>query len=64
MGKKITYEIPQGTERSRCRAPECGKLIYWIKTPAGKNMPVDPDGQPHWATCPAAKRFKKKHESE
>lgn len=46
----------------------CGEPIDWVKTPAGKNMPVDldqvtvvtKDGQvvvgrtPHWATCPNA----------
>jgi hypothetical protein len=51
----------------------CGIYIEWIKTEAGKNMPVDPkeislinrEGEvvkgfmPHWATCPKAKDFKK-----
>ncbi len=80
-------------KRGRCR--ECGALIVWIKTTAGKSMPcnadpvaywakpkapgkvVTPNGEviscefsgvpndvtgygyiPHWATCPAAKRFR------
>ncbi len=50
----------------------CGKTIEWIRTPAGKQMPVDPelvtvvlaDGRivrgrvPHWVTCPKAQDFK------
>ncbi len=57
MAKKIVYEIPDGTPKSSCRG--CHAVIYWIKTAKGKNMPVDPDGQPHWATCPKARSFKK-----
>lgn len=51
-----------------------GREIEWIKTPAGKAMPVDAEvitivtskGEvvkghtPHWATCPVAQQFKKK----
>jgi hypothetical protein len=29
-----------------------------VKTEKGKNMPVDPDGTPHWGTCPKASDFK------
>lgn len=57
---------------STCRG--CGVYIEWIKTPAGKDMPVDPaeitvidvEGRtlrgyiPHWGTCPKANQFKKK----
>ena len=57
MGK-IVYEIPAGTHRASCSG--CGADIYWVKTKKGKNMPVDPSGEPHWATCPDAKRFSKK----
>lgn len=52
----------------------CGREIEWVTTSAGAQMPVDPDpvtvvlkdgrvvrGQmPHWVTCPAADRFKKR----
>jgi len=51
----------------------CGVYIEWVKTKAGKSMPVDPAGVtivtkegetvrgyiPHWATCPKAKLFKR-----
>ena len=55
--KKITYEIPEGTKPARCRG--CNAVVYWVKTKNNKNMIVDPDGQPHWATCPEAKKFKR-----
>ena len=56
---------------SKCKG--CGAEIVWIKTTAGKAMPCDlnkmtivtESGEtvtgyiPHWATCPAAKSFKK-----
>lgn len=56
---------------ANCKA--CGAEIAWIKTTKGRSMPVDArpkitvvtDGgetvtgrTPHWATCPAAERFK------
>ena len=55
-----------------CRG--CGIYIEWIKTKAGKDMPVDPEGAtiitedgevkkgfiPHWVTCPKADNFRKK----
>ena len=61
-------------EQSICNG--CGIHIEWIKTKAGKNMPVAPaeitivtkDGEtkkgfiPHWSTCPKANSFKKKNE--
>lgn len=54
----------------------CGKEIEWIRTEAGKQMPVDPDpvtvvlkdGRvvrgyiPHWATCEKAQEFKRLNE--
>ena len=27
----------------------CGRLIAWVKTPAGRNMPCDPDKVLYWA---------------
>lgn len=57
MGHEIKYEIPEGTQPSICRG--CTKSIWRIKTPAGKNMPVDADGRPHWATCSQASKFKR-----
>ena len=55
----------------RCRARECNARIVWLKTAAGKTMPVDADSvEPsdtafdpkrhvsHFATCPASTRFR------
>lgn len=39
-----------------CRA--CQTQIYWVSTDKGKNMPINTDGTPHWATCPEAKKFR------
>lgn len=35
-----------------CRS--CGKQIMWIKTTAGKSMPVDPTVRPYWPADGAA----------
>jgi hypothetical protein len=44
-----------------CRG--CGARLEWWITPRGKKMPMDVDAEgncePHWATCPNAKDFKK-----
>lgn len=43
----------------------CGEKIVWVVTKNGKRMPLDPDGTPHWASCPAAPEFRKpKHVQE
>lgn len=56
---------------SRCRS--CDEYIVWMKTEAGKNMPVDADScdeddelifDPdkhisHFATCPEADKWRK-----
>jgi len=55
----IKFDIPAGTQQSKCRSKDCGAIIYWIKTEGGKAMPVDPDGTSHFATCPDAERFRK-----
>lgn len=39
-----------------CRA--CKAPIYWVRTDKGKNMPINTDGTPHWATCPEANKFR------
>ena len=58
MNKEIKFEIPEGTEPSRCKSQRCKALIYWIK-PKGKNMPVNPDGTCHFATCVDAEKFRR-----
>ena len=41
----------------QCRG--CQAAMWWIQTKAGKAMPLNPDGTPHWGTCPQARSFKK-----
>ena len=58
---------------TRCTSPLCRKQIIWLRTEAGRNMPVDADTvEPedeifesgkhisHWATCSDAGHFRKK----
>ena len=47
----------KGGEPGKCRG--CGAAIVWVKTAKGKNMPVDADGQSHFATCPKAQDFRR-----
>jgi len=53
----MKYTIPKGTVPSRCKA--CKKMIFYVRTKQGKWMPLNPDGEPHWASCPKAKEFKR-----
>lgn len=52
------HKIKEGQEPVVCRG--CGKHVYWIKTDKGKNMPINPDGITHFATCPQAGKFRSK----
>lgn len=59
MGKKIIFEIPEGTAPSKCSG--CGAKVYWTQHPrTGGKMILDPDGQSHFSSCPQADRFRKK----
>lgn len=56
-----------------CRT--CKKEIAWVRTESGKMMPIDIDveivvekdgerivvAKPHWASCPQAESWRKKH---
>ncbi len=57
--ESIQYVIPKDARAVLCRGASCHKRIFYVVTPAGKLMPVNPDGTPHWGTCPDAKRFKR-----
>lgn len=37
----------------------CHDRIYFRITQRGKHMPTNPDGTPHWVTCPQAKEHRK-----
>ena len=42
---------------SMAKCKECGKEIRWIKTTAGKAMPVDPKLVPYWVTAGGTDRI-------
>lgn len=37
------YEVPIGTQPSKCRGTGCGATIYFVRTPRGSMMPIDCD---------------------
>ena len=52
------FEIPFGTPPSVCRG--CGAKIYFVPTKKkGVTMPVNEDGETHFATCPKAGEFRR-----
>ena len=52
-----TYKVDTDAPPSKCKS--CGATVYWIKTFKGKNMPVNPDGVSHFATCKQADKWRK-----
>lgn len=53
--------------KGKCR--KCGQEIYWAVTKNNKNMPVTYNSQydswdSHFATCPFANEFRRKHETQ
>jgi hypothetical protein len=61
---------------TRCRDTRCNARIIWLKTVAGKNMPVDADTveasddvydaarhTSHFKTCPGANKFSGRNRS-
>lgn len=55
--KRVAFEIPEGTAQSTCRS--CHAPGYWVITKNGKRLLVDPDGAPHFATCPDAHHWRR-----
>ncbi len=45
----LRYRIPKGERPKKCKG--CGATIYFVLTTAGRIMPVNPDGTPHWGNC-------------
>lgn len=41
---------------SQCKG--CSSAIWWVQTRAGKAMPLNSDGVPHWSTCPSVRQFR------
>lgn len=54
---ELKYEVPAGDPGTFCKG--CGKHIFWVKTKAGKWMPIEWDGSPHWGNCSARDQFKR-----
>ena len=62
--KTVDEMIAQGYKQvsadATCRDIACRETIEWWKTKNGKFVPINPGtAKPHWATCVAAKKFRK-----
>jgi len=55
--RKATFGHRLVPPLTRCRG--CQAPIVWRRTEAGRWMPCNPDGTPHWATCPKAEAFRR-----
>ena len=44
-------DVPAGTRGAKCR--DCGAEIFWVEMKNKRKMPLDPNGDSHFATCPA-----------
>lgn len=53
------YDIPHADVGRPCKS--CSITLHWVKTEAGKWMPVEYDGIPHWGLCDEPERFKGKN---
>jgi hypothetical protein len=53
----LRYPIPPGTPARVCKS--CPTVIFWIRTVAGKAMPVNEQGISHFADCPAANKHRR-----
>ena len=61
MNEPKRFVIPPNARDAKCKS--CGAPIAWVKTTAGKNMPVDTSaehyGESHFAHCPNADAHRK-----
>jgi hypothetical protein len=55
--EKITFKIPRNAEPRKCR--KCQATLYFVQSGKGGTMPVNEDGQPHWATCTDPDAFRR-----
>jgi len=56
--RAIARLLRQVGDEGKCRGSDCGKPIVWIKTRLGKPQPLDPNGEPHHATCSDVRKFR------
>ena len=47
-----------GETPTQCSA--CAAVILFVRTRKGKRAPLNPDGTSHFASCPAADRFRRR----
>lgn len=59
--ERATFHPAVVPRMSTCRS--CNAPIRWRRTEAGKPTPDNPDGTPHWATCPDAQRWRHAEEA-
>jgi hypothetical protein len=56
------FTIPEGYALlglGACRS--CGQAIAWCLTRNDKRAPIDRDGTSHFATCPSADAWRRRH---
>lgn len=47
----------EGSHPLACRS--CGARVLFVTTAKGKTMPIDPNGDSHFATCPQAATWRR-----
>jgi hypothetical protein len=57
MKAPIVFDIPTDAAPAICKG--CKTTIYWIRTRAGKAMPVNQNGTSHFSTCSQANQFRR-----
>lgn len=59
----VVFVVPTGwkpdARASRCKAEECRAVVLWAETHNGRKAILNTDGTSHFASCPAAERFRK-----
>ena len=44
------FKMPENAGEAKCR--DCDAPIWWVKSQTGKNVPLDKNGDVHFAHCP------------
>lgn len=57
LDKRLTQLLSRVGQANICSGPNCGARVWWITHANGKKAPYDPDGTPHFATCPDSSQF-------
>ena len=51
------FKMPPEAQEAKCRS--CGAPIWWSETSNGKRIPLDPNGDAHFTTCPNADKHRR-----